>query len=411
MNSLESLPDLRDALLDAGLPSSNTPHVLNIKLILVEDISGDVVEALGSRYKIDPNFFDAHINPKFFRRHQDLIAVGSRRRWFQLRINKRLSPGYYKRWPYSNKLVETFQEGEPGWSSDKMDTQISIWIGQDSLLPNTTIGIVLLDNIAGTADYLFETNLRDACIPTPDLATVPITSNNAERMQPCSWFDDVLDITLRYPWFEATKTPDHNDKLSIVCRALYIACAEWLEVVESASWELDTIGSKLHSAATKNGESHILKTIESLTEWHKHLQGWRKMVSETLDLSIVTAQRLTQETSPNALADIASDFYRALRRMDELDTRISRLLGRGTAEMQLTAARQSLAESHDLARLSWLATIFVPLTFVSGLFSMGDDLRSMKNTFWTYFAVAVPVTLMALVTARWGSLIVQYVKG
>lgn len=135
------------------------------------------------------------------------------------------------------------------------------------------------------------------------------------------------------------------------------------------------------------------------------------MVAETLETGIVNAQRLTQEPSPNLLDDITLDFERVLQKLNDLLNRIDGHLDRGTSEMQLEAARQSLKESHDLALLSWLATIFIPLTYVTGLFSMSEDLGSMKSTFKAYFAIAIPVALIALIIARWAHHFMPYPLG
>jgi fatty acid desaturase len=88
--------------------------------------------------------------------------------------------------------------------------------------------------------------------------------------------------------------------------------------------------------------------------------------------------------------------------------RVDRIQDRGNAEMQLGAARESFAESYGVVRLTWLATIFIPRTFMSGLFSMTEDVGSRKGTFKTYFAAAIPLAVCSLIAARWGSLIVQW---
>jgi Mg2+ and Co2+ transporter CorA len=98
-----------------------------------------------------------------------------------------------------------------------------------------------------------------------------------------------------------------------------------------------------------------------------------------------------------------------LRDLDEMQRRMDRLLDRGIAEMQLTASRQSLAESHDLARLTWLATIFIPLTFMSGLFSMNENIGSLKDSLRTYFSVAIPLAVVALLIARFGAVAIKSV--
>jgi hypothetical protein len=71
--------------------------------------------------------------------------------------------------------------------------------------------------------------------------------------------------------------------------------------------------------------------------------------------------------------------------------------------MQLEAATESLKESHNLARVSWLATLFGPMTFVSRLFSMNADISSLNNSFHTYVSCAIPAAFFALRIAKYGS--------
>jgi hypothetical protein len=41
---------------------------------------------------------------------------------------------------------------------------------------------------------------------------------------------------------------------------------------------------------------------------------------------------------------------------------------------------------------------------------MSDDISSMKGTFNTYFAAAIPVTILSLLVARWGSSLLKGVR-
>lgn len=104
--------------------------------------------------------------------------------------------------------------------------------------------------------------------------------------------------------------------------------------------------------------------------WRAQIPEWKEMVHDTLHVAIPTAMRLvgdgTQRPS-SKIVDITYDFPRAYRLLNELDGRLDRLSERGNCEMQLTAARASLAESRNLAQLTWMATIFIPLSFVTGL--------------------------------------------
>lgn len=70
--------------------------------------------------------------------------------------------------------------------------------------------------------------------------------------------------------------------------------------------------------------------------------------------------------------------------------------------MQWVTSRQSLAESRNHVRLTWLATVFIPLTFVTGFFSMNEDLGALSGISKTYFEAAVPIAVGSLLIALRG---------
>jgi Mg2+ and Co2+ transporter CorA len=75
---------------------------------------------------------------------------------------------------------------------------------------------------------------------------------------------------------------------------------------------------------------------------------------------------------------------------------VGRLSDHIDSELSIQNANQSLEENHSLARLSWLATIFIPATFIAGLFSMSNDLTAQLTTFKVYFSVALPTTALIM---------------
>lgn len=62
-------------------------------------------------------------------------------------------------------------------------------------------------------------------------------------------------------------------------------------------------------------------------------------------------------------------------------------------------ARQSLELNTSLWRLSWITFIFLPLTFLTGMFGMNvDELHSNPPLRW-YFIVAAPLVRSQLLFA------------
>uniref|UniRef100_A0A0D2YGD7 Uncharacterized protein n=1 Tax=Fusarium oxysporum (strain Fo5176) TaxID=660025 RepID=A0A0D2YGD7_FUSOF len=67
-----------------------------------------------------------------------------------------------------------------------------------------------------------------------------------------------------------------------------------------------------------------------------------------------------------------------------------------TSLVQLLDSRRSILEAINTKRLTFLALVFVPLAWVSSLFSMSDSYSPGHNLFWVYFATALPVLAVVL---------------
>lgn len=94
-----------------------------------------------------------------------------------------------------------------------------------------------------------------------------------------------------------------------------------------------------------------------------------------------------------------ADFARALSYMEEYQQRIDRLSSLVAAVISIGDSRRGLDENRNLQRLTWLATFFVPLSFVASLFSMQEDIGKLRPTMRLYFIVAIPLVTIALVLA------------
>jgi Mg2+ and Co2+ transporter CorA len=223
-------------------------------------------------------------------------------------------------------------------------------------------------------------------------------------------------MPFQYPWFASTHNVGAIDRTVVVYTATYVVCAEWLLVcryVENCVGDTEDLLTDFKDPASR--ETQIDRCLSRAQRWRIHVREFRETVQETLDQSFPVAARLTLGTTnpPQTilvLENIIPDFKRVSKILEGLETRVDRLIDRCTGEMQLAAARGSLAESHNLARLIWLGTIFVPLEFMAGLFSINENIGSLKDTLVTYFASAIPVAIVALLVARWGAYLAAVVR-
>jgi hypothetical protein len=407
----------------------------NLQLFFVEDLSRELIESIGSRFNLDPSFFRSHIGDDSGKSKTARLATTHlQRSWFQihnirLRIgrSKMYGPMGFDNIQRDRRMLQQRTMESKGTVSVS-DTQTTIWIGTDQSRPETTIGIVLVDpdRLRGASDVYD----RDSWHSVPE---VDDSAPAFDITQLDPWLRDLVSVTLRHLCSIAPGFTSPVDPVMLSCPIALTICAEWLNICEFSNRFLSTIEASLdqerlwrtickesnilevleHVRGTSR-ESNILGALEPLRGWPEELRLWKVMVTDTVRLALPTAARLgSNQSSPESkrlLKETEFEFEQIATAIGELQERVNQILDRGTSEMQLIAARQSLAESHDLARLTWLATIFVPMTFVSGLFSMNDNIGSLVDSFKTFFAVAIPIAVLALVIARFGSTLMRCVR-
>jgi hypothetical protein len=421
---------------------SHEPHKEPpLRLFIVEDLSQQVIELLGSRFDIDPMFFREQIEEKVWYNVRDpwaqppsLMSNMKHRQWFRLR-NMRLR--YFKNdaafqdarveaetWNVSrrpdNDLNHWNFQDQEGSIVSIMRTRTTMWIGKDAQCGNGTVGIVLLDPTTSQGEPLWYD--RTNWLPTPKMHAPPIPTVQQSE----SWYKDIVNMTAAFPWFAVSAGHEINPQV-LAKPTLYTICAEWLVVCDYVRARLAQIEWELELPRLFRSKGDAIDTsLKRLHTWRRQIPVMREMVTETLNHSLPAAARLTSKTPLPSLApnsplsaldtrsllidtavinfddssgyeDIIPDFRRVLATVNELQERVDRLTSIVMSEISIEDSRRGLTESHNMARLTWLATIFIPFSFVASIYSMNEDIVALRATYGWYFATAVPLTLMVMV--------------
>lgn len=104
--------------------------------------------------------------------------------------------------------------------------------------------------------------------------------------------------------------------------------------------------------------------------------------------------RVTNEEEKECSALLTEDYKYIDSSIDTYSHRLRSLISIATSLIQAIDSRRSLTETINISRLSYLALSFIPLTFVSGLFSMNDNIAPGGKLFGLYFAVSIPLCIM-----------------
>lgn len=97
--------------------------------------------------------------------------------------------------------------------------------------------------------------------------------------------------------------------------------------------------------------------------------------------------------------DVRADFTHIERQFGRLQEKSDSLISSFTGLASIVGNRQSLAEARSVRLLTLLGLIFLPLSFISGLFSMATPYTPGNSCFWIYFAVSLPLLLLVFVVA------------
>jgi Mg2+ and Co2+ transporter CorA len=101
------------------------------------------------------------------------------------------------------------------------------------------------------------------------------------------------------------------------------------------------------------------------------------------------------DTSPfDSWSDILVNLKDILHRLEILHCRADKIMTVSMAVTGREESKKATQESHAITRVSYLAFIFVPLSFLTGFFSMSGEFPMRTYAVWA--GVAIPVCMCAL---------------
>ncbi|KAJ4302658.1 hypothetical protein N0V90_001547 [Kalmusia sp. IMI 367209] len=184
---------------------------------------------------------------------------------------------------------------------------------------------------------------------------------------------------------------------SLAYYTLRIVAAEWVKYVA-------VMQQCLKQYEYKHDQLPAL-TLEKFDKDLRELQSWRRrtMVSQGKIKSVLRFLSPKHRVVTGAEKDVellSEDFEHIDGNINAVGRLLESMLPVVMSFVQIRDARRSFAETADVSRLTILALVFVPLTFVSSLFSMNTQNLPGSRDFWVYFAVAIPLTGLVILIAR-----------
>ncbi|KAI0123836.1 hypothetical protein BJ170DRAFT_599032 [Xylariales sp. AK1849] len=385
-------------------PSPDTHN----RLYIVEDLSRDVIEQLGWKLDIDPLFFREQISDyRWFNTRDPWVEIPDldvlqrsrpffRLTWLQPRYFKDIHSAQEARIQAGNfnvlRRVDDDSENEASFTDDNAIIGLvrkrgSLWTAPTCAKDNH-IGVLLVDP-AITAGHPVWSGHRP-----PQNSPTPSQRQNMNDFSPMtSLFDDVLFHMTHLSTAEAKAMGSHSPLM--VNGLVRIACSEWYLLVTYITARLAQIEQQIERPNSRPDSSKLDAAVAKLNDWRRRVLTYKSMV---YDMQQKLCRKVDHDI--NSEFSLQRDVEIIARHLESLYDRALRLFAVATTAQALQQDQRAI-DANRLGTVSTYFLIFAPLSLLSSILSMNDDLSVMAKTIWIYFCVAVPVMLMFYVLT-WG---------
>ncbi|KAI0010670.1 hypothetical protein F4779DRAFT_616305 [Xylariaceae sp. FL0662B] len=446
-DKVKSTPITSATELSDSFNADITNSEVQFKLYVVEDLSRDVIETLGQKLKIEPDVFRAHITDfawynvlDRWRDPPDLDIVQRRQNWMQLRY---VTVRYFDT---NEDFREAVNEANGFNVLRRPDDDLSNrawWDKQGAVVgltrsratfwkpkhsqSNMPVGVLLLDPTVKKGLPLWRgyRTYHPAPEPFSDARTWP----NFQREN--NFYQDFL-YWAKQPNIFSPPTSEPSSKAHIPIQTLlHLICSEWLTMSDYIKTRLNQVDLEIVKPKAFAPSSHVDNALQKLHMWRRFIPLYREMVSETLqqvfrfpchnenfsetvmDINSTnknsvnmrvtlgfTEGPMVDQSKPRSIESYRNDFLLVLSQLEEYQKRIDRLTSVVTAVMSIEDSRRGLTDNHNIGRLTWLATFFIPFSLIAGTFSMQSDVGVISDkTVRLYFATSLPLAVILALVA------------
>ncbi|KAK4233549.1 zinc transport protein ZntB [Achaetomium macrosporum] len=198
------------------------------------------------------------------------------------------------------------------------------------------------------------------------------------------------------PGFSTTAQPSI---LSLGYYPTRVALAEWVIYIHLLSRYFKYYEYSLHDIQTRLHDSDIV----DLQRWRRRcMQSRRKLRL----LRAFIEHWLPHEADKQPWDLVLRDVDDVLWHLEHYSRSLEQMIPVATSMVQLHDSQHAMLETANVSRLTFIALVFVPLSWVASLFSMSDHYSPGGERFWVYFATALPVLVVVLLLSalQWGQL-------
>jgi len=214
-----------------------------------------------------------------------------------------------------------------------------------------------------------------------------------------SLFDDVVHWTSR---MTAADLDGVRAEPQSICTPIFrLVLADWRTVLKYMATMLGEIEWEFENPHWGEAPSDIDNSLRKLSPWRRNVPYYQGMIAESIDRifrDLRTAPAPSTTRPAFGIPSLRHDFDLVRKLMDASQHRIETIQTTASNSISIEESRRAVQQNQNLARLTFLATLFIPLSFTSSFLSMSSNFTQSTQTIWLFFAIGLPLTAIALIT-------------
>jgi Mg2+ and Co2+ transporter CorA len=157
--------------------------------------------------------------------------------------------------------------------------------------------------------------------------------------------------------------------------------------METQLWNFEEMPEKPSADDLEAQNAHLRKMLGDVNKWRRRSWWLLEELKENLEV--------LKYTGPHgASQEILEDFTVIKTRLEDCRQRIDSLLPTVMGTFSLLEARYASLSTRFSSWVAALATVFVPLSIASGIFTLSGDYQPGSSKFWVYWVVAIPLMVV-----------------
>ena len=197
---------------------------------------------------------------------------------------------------------------------------------------------------------------------------------------------------------------------------------QWLVTLEytftglfQVEWHIDASRAyEPQDPSRQRGPKELDDCLQRLHKWQRRLPfliSWLHLTITSLEGRYRTDDAHQTDSTPEVFTEVISDFRTLHTRFSTLALRADKILNIATAITSIQENKRAIEQNQSLSLVTYLAFVFIPLSFVSSFLSMNGDLENQTKAYSRFFEIALPLSLMASGVAIYGKHVREYWRG